>query len=331
MTEKFPEDFSPLKDLVGDYTERDFQKQLRNYFSESIRKTNVDNFIMLVRKYRDNFRLLAVHKYITELFRDIEQELPKEKFEMAKVAIFLEFDNGIDSIVEGKTANYSKEKFYREIEFVKTFAIPLCKSFVSHKNNITNVYKTLIQNAERNEVFGLDNMILFHCFMYMDSVNNIIYQYAKKNNDINLLWAEYLKIFLIYKLGNQVQELEGKLNKVAIPSVEKVRSEISDAFPEDTKSKLIGRPPIVTLDMLLNCIKLRDQNSHLTPSDVFSKISEKYKLSKSTIRKWFSHNKKFLPNYHQYKNRRPAKLFKSITEDQVKALYKNYSEDKSKG
>ncbi len=260
----------------------------------------MDKFNFLVIEYKNNYELIAVHKYIADLFKDIVEEYPKENFDLAKMAILIELDNGIDSIREGPSTNYNKGKFYREIEFIKTFAIPLCRSFVNHKNYISSIYSRLLKYQEINEFFGTENMILFKCFHFMDYVSTITCKYAKKYNEIDLLWEEYVKIFLIIQLREQVIKLEQRVNKLSIPSALEFMSEISKIYPEKISAKQSGRPRIMNLDIMLDVVKLREQNKYLSITDVLRKVSEKHDINETTIRKWFTNNKRYLPNYPDY-------------------------------
>jgi hypothetical protein len=60
-------------------------------------------------------------------------------------------------------------------------------------------------------------------------------------------------------------------------------------------------------------------------------VSKKYGLEKTTIRKWFANNKKYLPNYEAIKDKLDSEIWESLTEDSIKIMFENYKKATSRG
>jgi len=165
MTEKFPEDFLPLKNLVGDYTDKKFQKQLDQYYKKILKEGITERFIADASILANDYPLLALHKFVDNLFKDIENKFPDVKLYLPRMIIFILMSSKIDSIREKKGIHDNQKKLLRNISFIQNCADDISKSFIKHKLENSNTYKNLVRFHIKMKEYGIDNSILNHCFL----------------------------------------------------------------------------------------------------------------------------------------------------------------------
>ena len=85
-----------------------------------------------------------------------------------------------------------------------------------------------------------------------------------------------------------------------------------------------GRKLLVTLDMLIEIIRIRESEKKISPTAIMNKAEIKYNLGEQTIRNFLIDHKRYFSNYEKkFKGKSATQIVKCVTEEEIKELYQN--------
>jgi len=165
----------------------------------------------------------------------------------------------------------------------------------------------------------------------MDFIDDIILKYIIELKAVELFWYYRIHQSEMNEYERKIKELKDNIKFLKKSYITKVLNEFTEEIREIKHPKSIGRTSKIKEEIFLDFLSLRNRNKHLSITDAIKKISNKHDINESTMRKWLANNKKYLPNYESFKILPEFEILRIITEEEVRVLFINYDETKSKG
>ncbi len=196
----------------------------------------------------------------------------------------------------------------------------LIRSFFKNERENTDIYQRLNQILNGNPLYFFYRFG-FYCMILMSNEMQKTIFIEKK---YDLFWDELFHLWERVNIEYQENEDE-KINEMIKKLIEKdlvILPNFSSFFTGKMISKNIGRPSIITFNILLKFADLLEENRNDKKHTLIElcEMAAENKMGPTTIRNWLRNR---LPHLHE-----PGKTIEELTKNNIIFLWNDYQKEK---